>query len=570
MPKFLKLAGVMIKNSGNLLNNANKKEKNNKSLLPILIVGAAILFISSIMMYVSAFSIASLDNNGNITAVDYNYISSVLKVIYPQMFLLLFVFLNTLVITTFFLSTDSATFLHLPLKPYEIFLAKFICCLIYGYAIELLFIAPINVAYMITIVPSLLTIVNQILFLVVMPLIPISFAFIISFLISKIINIQKHRDASVFILSIISVIAVIAIETVFNTAIPSDIESMDGAMIEEFKENIIDSANKMGGLGKVFGFILDGFTNFSINGFINTLIFVLISIAIVTSFAFIANKFYQKNLLDENTDHSRSRKKKGPLSINVKSPTASYLGKELKMLFRSPNILMQTVFPPLIMIAVIIVTIISACNSDPVMNEDTTYWMNEIQKFFDSYSATLPVIGLALSSITCSMVMVSSTTFSREGPNIYLLKLIPLAPIKQIRIKMIPGTLVSAIINVLLIAAAGIIFKINIFIIIITLFLSILLTIMCNYIMITLDLKHPFLDWSNEVGAVKQNKVALISLLITFGIALGFGIIAFIVGMLKIHLALVCIISLLIIIGVIIIFELHFHKKRHSIFEHLN
>ena len=93
--------------------------------------------------------------------------------------------------------------------------------------------------------------------------------------------------------------------------------------------------------------------------------------------------------------------------------------------------------------------------------------------------------------------------------------------------------------------------------------------VVSNYIMILLDLKNPFVDWSNEVAAVKQNKIAMLSMLALIGISgLAIGLI-FVAINFNIPFIAILLPLIAILIIIIVLFELHLNKKRHSLFEHL-
>ena len=81
--------------------------------------------------------------------------------------------------------------------------------------------------------------------------------------------------------------------------------------------------------------------------------------------------------------------------------------------------------------------------------------------------------------------------------------------------------------------------------------------------MIMTDLKHPYLDWSSEIAAIKQNKTTMFTMLILFAIALINILICFILINSKISIVISSIITILINLGIIISYELKLKNKRH-------
>ena len=95
---------------------------------------------------------------------------------------------------------------------------------------------------------------------------------------------------------------------------------------------------------------------------------------------------------------------------------------------------------------------------------------------------------------------------------------------------------------------------------------KLLMIVVSNYIMILLDLKNPFVDWSNEVAAVKQNKIAMLSMLALIGISgLAIGLI-FVAINHNIPFIAILLPLIAVLIIIIVLFELHLNKKRHSLF----
>lgn len=566
MHKILSLAKVIIKNNGNTWNLRSKSNKNSNAIKITLGVAFIFLMISFFMSFYSSFILANIDENGNIVATDIDYINKLLIIFIPYVFLFIFVFLNTLIISTFFLSTDSECFLHLPIKPYEVFLAKLINILVYSYIIELIFLLPLNISYILTTSFNIFSTINQILYFISFPFIPISLVFILSFIITKIINFKKRKNIAIIVLSVVSIISLLFIQSGFNSFFASDIENINGDNLLAFKDLVNSSASNIKIIKPVLEYIALGYTKNTFASLLHGLSFFFISSLFIIICSFIANKFYQKHLLDETQIHNRKVKK--DLEIKITSPRKSYALKEWRMIYRSPNLLIQTIFPPLIIIAVLGVTFYTLYQDQSTAAEFDK-WYLIIKDIFYSYPSSTTFASVALAFLTSSTIMISSSSFSREGKNIAFLKNIPLDPLTQIRIKMIPGTIITFIIDLFVIIATAFIFKLTFPIVLIALIICLLSIIICNYMMVILDLKNPFLDWSNETAAIKQNKVVLLSTLILFGLtALSIGLI-FLVIITNISYILTTIILILILFILISGFEIYLHKKRHSIFEHL-
>ena len=570
MKRIIALTKIFFKNGNSLFNiDKSKKQKTGNYILPIILIALIFLMFSFFISFYSSFSIANLDNLGNITSeIDHNFLNNLLIILFPYTFSYLFVFLATIVTSTFFLSTDSDTFLHMPIKAGEIFVAKFLSCLIYAYIIEVVLILPLDVAYSIVSKAGILSIFNQLLIFVALPIIPILVVYAVDSLVSKIFNLKKHRSWTVSVLLIFTLFIVLGVQSISGTFMPSDMNAIDEEFILKIKEASSIYVNNMGILKYILGFITNGYHDNSILGLLSSLGFIsFCMILLLITFA-ISNKHYHKNLLDEN-ESLKSGKKKQNSIFKFDSQNNAYLKKEFKILFRSPEIVIQTVFPPIILLLVIVSTFITLYNSDPSVTSDVNYFMDLFKNTFKNNTVIIPFASVCLSTICCSMILISATSFSREGNGINLLKLIPISLSRQIKLKMIPGILASIVISSITIVFCGILIEVTWYYILLAILISVLTSISLNYFMIMTDLKHPYLDWSSEIAAIKQNKTTMFTMLILFAIAFINILICFIMINSKISIVISSIITILINLGIIISYELKLKNKRHSLIEYL-
>ena len=89
MSKTLKLASVIFKNNSNLfaqVNSAKKSKKGGKATAIILAIAFIFIGISIFTISYSLFSVALLDNQGNPSTLDTEYIKNILTVFFPYLF----------------------------------------------------------------------------------------------------------------------------------------------------------------------------------------------------------------------------------------------------------------------------------------------------------------------------------------------------------------------------------------------------------------------------------------------------------------------------------------------------
>jgi len=356
MNKTLKLASVIFKNNSNLfaqLGGTKKSKKSGTATTIVLAIAFILIGISIFSISSSLFSLALIDNEGNPSALDAEYIKNILTAFFPYLFGFLFIFLNSLVVSIFFLSNDSHIYLAMPIRPYQLFLARFISTLLTSYILEFVLLFPIYLSFNIVTKAGPLIYLNEVLLFFSMPFLPISITFIITMIIDSIVHIQKHREAFSFIYSILMIVGIIAIEFVVQFALPSDNISEDIALIAQAKELMKSQAESLSFLNFINHFVVDGFVSEQMSGVLSMLIFVGISLVVLCVISWISNIFYQKSIMGEEESTSKKSHLKETKSSYHHSKFLSYVSKEWKMIARSPSGCIQILFPPFLLIIIL-------------------------------------------------------------------------------------------------------------------------------------------------------------------------------------------------------------------------
>lgn len=578
MNRIIALSKTILKNNTNFFSNfaSQKKEKkstNNNNRLFILVL-ICFLFVA-ITMYFTAYNaliIAKYNNEGLTNIINWNYIESLLTIIIPFLFIFLFLFLNTLVVSIFFLSNDNKLLLSLPVKPFEIFIARFISCLVTAYFLELIFIVPLNVAYLFVINHGFFIIINQILYFICFPFLPIVLTFFITLLIDKIIHIRQHRQFFAIFYPLLTILGVVFLSIGMEKLVPSDIVFDDIASIESIQLSIISLSDSLSFL-KPFGhFISNGFIKNNFHGLLTTLLFFLSSLAIICLASLIANGFYQKSLLCDDDNQRNKRKTSECVKIENKKANykTMYLSKDYKMIFRSPSAIMNLLLPPIVFIVVFAISIGTVYFSSEQGIEDFNATIAFVQSFISFDNALFPFLLSGLALIISIMILVSATSISREGKNAYLMKIIPIKASTQIHLKMIPGISFSAFLFLILSISCSILFSLKWYYVLLSLIIMILWSIVANYFMILIDLSKPFLNWDNEVAAIKQNRSSVVSMLIIFGMIIILSIMGLALYLTSNMTGTIPFIGLIIIaLTLIAIMEIYIQKKQETILKNI-
>jgi len=141
-----------------------------------------------------------------------------------------------------------------------------------------------------------------------------------------------------------------------------------------------------------------------------------------------------------------------------------------------------------------------------------------------------PLLPLIVAGLITLFVMINpavSSTFSREGKNIWILKNIPVKPEIQVYGKLLAGYSISFIAAILSAVMAMLSFRIPIVTTVMVVILSAAALIPISAVGIYIDLMRPKLIWNNPQEAIKQNFNVVIAMLLGFVLVTIFGAIGY-------------------------------------------
>ena len=564
------LSKVMLKSvfdsgaSNIKINKHSKKTSKKSSKSSSLIIASVILVIFlGIPLFVSGFAVGSL-----IQAYDPSAMSHILDVTIPVMMLAILLLSMISIISVFFFSMDNISLLPLPLKSWEILIARFISSLGFVYLMEAMFVAPIMIGLTVGFDLSLVQILTVLLVLIVLPFFPISLCAIVFTFLSRIINFAKYKNAFTYI-SIFFAIGISLFISLGSSSISGEINPEDISQII----NLIKSSDSL--LIKIFPFLIPASLALTSNNiivrFLWILLFIVINSLFVALFALICNKPYYKTL-KESDNHGGKKKKITKEELSSYSSESSSTFKSLVMtewrtITRSPAFFSNTIMAVLL---VPIICVVSFAIGFEAKSGPQGFGFMEFIKDVQNQSLGNSIALLAVVSIIlfmCSMNMTSSSAISRMGKSAGFIKTIPVKASTIIYSKLFLGFVLSNLVGlffIILMAAFGII---NIFDSVLLFILICSLNLLDNNIGFYFDLRKPVLNWDNENYAVKNNLNTL------WGLLLSFVVIAIIVVLCIIFIAvpfggyIAYAISLVLSIIGNVLFHLHYKKPAKVLFK---
>lgn len=411
-----------------------------------------------------------------------------------------FLFGVVYIISAFYFSSDLSILVPLPLTPGEVMLAKFITILANEYLVVIPMLLPPIIIYGMNITVSLIYWIKSIILIIFTPVIPLSIAAILVIILMRFINVSKHKDMLTIIGGVLAIVFAIAVNAFSQNMSGTEEEVLLKAQLDLFET-----------VGKKFPPSLwasKGLTYTGVQGLLNFLIFVGISILLFIGLIALANKVFYRGLL---AGQEASKKKKSDRvimdnSLKKNHPILALFVKEWRLFIRTPiyaiNGLTGIVMMPILLLLPFI-------TSGPELEE--------LQKLIHVPGSEMVVtlIGIALIIFTATVTLVASTAISREGSTFWISKLIPIPPRGQVVAKLLHAMAIS----LLGILAIGIVyaltFKLSIIRVLIMIFIGSLASLLINIFNLIIDMINPKLNWTNPQEAVKKNINGLYGILVT-------------------------------------------------------
>lgn len=499
MNKMWLLTRVLLKNGESSFTFSKKRNTHPFVLYAILVVAffpIAMLFGTMVSNLYT--SLEPFQQTGLILALGFMTIS-----------LTIFFFGIFYVMNIFYFANDIETLLPLPLTPSQILGAKFATVVLYEYLVTAILFVPIVFTYGMKSGEGMLFYVYAILVFIAIPIIPLVLASILVMVMMRYTNVAKNKDR----MKIIGGVVVILFAVGANFFLQSYTrQSMSVELVQRlmFEENALVQFVVHYFPTSVFP--TEALINANnLNGLINIVLFIIISLIVLIVFLGLGEKMYFKGVYGvSETSAKRKQYSSNELSslTKEKSPLFSLVLNEIKYLFRTPsyflNCILSSLFVPFILVLAF------------VLNPDTTIITTILAQILEgNFNAGLVFsIVLIISIVFSSTNSVAATAVSREGKNFFVNKFLPIPYITQLGAKLLSGVFVSILSLLAMVVIAIFILKLSFDFILLSSVVMLLGSFLASIVGLLFDCFSPKLDWVNEQKAIKGNMNTVISLFI--------------------------------------------------------
>ena len=490
MNKVIKLTKIFLKNS--FSNMDARMGISTKSKSKIIIYGLLFLYFAGLIIFLG-----------------YNLLDGLIAIHQETIFvgMVLFMIFGLATVQTIFSSInilyftkDSEYLLPLPLKPYQIILARTNVMLIAEYLIIFLVGFIPLVMYGILTGAGIIYYLTMIFAVILLPILPVLLISMLVMFIMSFAKLTKNRN-KFQLFAMLLILAIIMAISISTSGMKQDLTNEEMAQMVVQANGMIELVK---GYVPTVDYLMEALTT---NSLFTAIVEVLKTLGITILgfiiYMLIAQKIYFKGLVGNlfGGGASSSNKEINQKEYRNSKLYKSYVGKEFKNMARNPVFLMQCLIPAILIPIIMVVVVFAGFNSDGMGLEQITQMAQQMptNTFF------IACIILGVIQFFTMFIYVSITAVSRDGENAVFMKYIPVSLYKQYIYKIIPNIIMNIVTILVTLGMAEYLLNLPVITLIALFVVATIMGILQSIAMIIVDLKRPKLNWDSEYAVAKQN-----------------------------------------------------------------
>ena len=490
MDKVIKLTKIFLKNS--FSNMDARMGISSKSKSKIIVYGLLFLYFAGLIIFLG-----------------YNLLDGLIAIHQETIFIgmILFMIFGLAIIQSIFSSInilyftkDSEYLLPLPLKPYQIILARTNVMLIAEYLIIFLVGFIPLVMYGVLTGAGIVYYLTMTLAVILVPILPVLLISMIVMFIMSFAKLTKNRNRFQLFATLLLLAIIIAI-SISTSGMKQDLTNEEMAQMVVKANGMIELVK---GYVPTVDYLMEALTT---NSLFTAIVEVLKTLGITIIgfiiYILITQKIYFKGLVGNlfGGGASNTNKKINQKEYKNSKLYKSYVGKEFKNMVRNPVFLMQCLIPAVLIPIIMFVAVYAGLNSDGMGLEQITQMVQQMptNTFF------IACIILGVIQFFTMFIYISITAVSRDGENAVFIKYIPVPLYKQYIYKIIPNIIMNIVTIIITLGVAEYLLKLPVITLIALFVVATIMGILQSIAMIIVDLKRLKLNWDSEYAVAKQN-----------------------------------------------------------------
>ena len=416
------------------------------------------------------------------------------------------------VLSAFYFSTDLAILIPLPLRSWEILVAKVAVILTGQYVLNAVFLLPMWIRYGLLAATGLGYIITAIVVFFVLPVIPLVIASLLVVVLMRIVNLSRHKDK----LTLIGGIALLIVVFGFQFWLQNNLGSDDPNVV---MEQLLSQADGLiMAVGRVFPPGLWAAQAMAYahgsQGWLNLFYLVIAGLLGLVLLYGVGEKVFIKGVF-AGLEGSRGsgKRRSADARQEPRSVLRALAGMERKLFLRDPNFALNG------LVGYVLLPVMALL---PLFGQNIEGNPFDLLRLHELHPLVIAG-GIALFfMLMTSMSMIPSTTFSREGRYLWIVRCLPVTIFQLITSRVVAAQVVNTIGCLLGLIPIAYLAGWGAFEVFLGAAFGIVLASAVAYLLVILDLSRPMLDWVNPIKAVKSNFNAILGL---FGVVVvGFGL----------------------------------------------
>jgi len=420
------------------------------------------------------------------------------------------------VVSAFYFSKDLGMLIPLPLKPFEVMMSKFTVILVNEYLTVLAIVAPVLVYFGILAKAGFSYWMKALVVYLLLPVIPLAIVSLLVVGMMRVVNLSRKKDALIIVGSLILITAGLGLQFVLNRSAGS---KPDAEAMAKFFTSPDSLLRRVGAGFPPSVWATKALTGgFSGAGLLNLLIFAGTSLALLYGILVMAEKLFYRGLVGIGEISGRrktlSQAEMSRMISSGRRPVKAIFRREWRIMNRTPIFLLNGVLT-VILIPVLFIVMARSGTGDNAF----------ILKAMGSAKPVYIILAAAgFLLISGCLNGTSSSTFSREGSQFWMSKVIPVTPREQVIAKFL-HSYVIALVGI----AAGLVVVIAVLRLKAAVCVAAAAFALTGAVALTavgmiIDLARPLLEWTNPQKAIKQNLNVLLALFADLGVLAVLGI----------------------------------------------
>ena len=418
------------------------------------------------------------------------------------------------VLSTFYFSNDLPTLVPLPFPSWEILMAKLGVILTGQYALNALVLVPMMIRYGLLARGGLLYVLSALVVFFILPIIPLVIASILAILLMRLVNLSRYKDKLTLIGGILLLVVVFGSTYWLQENVGTEDPNVFIAQLLSQADGLIHA------VGRIFPPSIWSAQAMayaqSLQGWINLLYILLAGMAGLIVLYILGERVFLRGVVAGfEGSRGRGRRKQTAVQEEAKSTFMTLVQTERKLFLRDPNFALNG------LIGYVLLPVMALL---PLFGENLEGNPFELLNLGELPSLLL-IGGIAIFfMVMIAFSMIPSTTFSREGRYLWIMRSLPLPVDQIIGTRVVAAQIVNTIGCLLGLIPISYLFGWGIWDVVFGTVFGIFLSSAVAYLLVLLDLSRPMLDWVNPVKAVKSNLNAMIGAFGTLGLGFLLGV----------------------------------------------